>query len=102
MKRMAALFIVGIFILSAASVLAETPKERASSGMNDLLYGPVETPQNINETKSKGAAVSPTFTDGTKTGVDRGLARIGSGIWKIATFWYADTTYKTAQKNPTK
>ena len=103
MKRIAVFLIVGIFILSAASVLAaETTTERLNKGLNDMLYGPVEGPDNISETKTKGAKVSDDCIDKTKTGVERAIARTFAGVWKVATFWYADTTYKTSQKNPTK
>ena len=102
MKRIVTFLVIGIFILSAASVLAETPRGRLTSGLKDLLCGPVEMPDNINQSNSKGTNVSPAFTNKTKTGVERGIARVFSGVWKVATFWYADTKYETAQKNPTK
>ncbi len=90
MKKAAALLVLGVFVFSTAMIFAETTKDRLSSGMNNLLYGQVEVPKNLNETKSKGAKAFDSCTDKTKDGVARGIARTVGGVWKILTFWNAD------------
>ncbi len=95
-KKIIVIAIVSLFILSAVGAYAEnyTPptektKDRISSGMNNLLYGPTEIPNNLDQTKSKGTKVEGNWNEKTKTGVERGIARVCTGIWKIATFWYS-------------
>jgi len=115
-KKIFTIAIVSIFIFSVMGVFmvisakAEQPlnqptntdktdsvKDRASRGMNNLLYGPVETPSNIDETKTKGTPVDRCSTK-TRTGVERGIARVTSGIWQMLTFWYADPGCVTSTK----
>ena len=67
----------------------ESTKDRASRGMNNLLYGPVEIPANIDQSKTKGAGVDSCIPK-TRSGVERGIARVTGGIWQLATFWYSD------------
>ena len=91
-KKIVIAAILGLFIASTVNCFAlDTPKDKASSGMNDIVYGQVEVPDNINATNSKGAKAYESCTDKTKTGVERGIARFVGGLWKVATFWYADT-----------
>ena len=65
-KKVIVLAIVSIFIFPAIGVYAakeetsqgtaqpmEKTKDRLNDGMNNLLYGPVEVPDNLNETKTK-------------------------------------------------
>ncbi len=75
----------------------EKTKDRASRAMNNILYGPVEVPKNLDETKTKGTAIDRCTTK-TKTGVERGIARIVGGVWQLATFWYSDPGCVTSTK----
>ena len=115
-KRILILAIVSLFILSTIGAYAadtnqptiqpiEKTKDRASRAMNNLLYGPVEVPKNIDETKTKGTKIDRT-TEKTRTGVERGIARIVGGAWQLATFWYSDpgcvTSSKTSSSASTK
>ncbi len=68
----------------------DTVKDRASRGMNNLFYGPVEIPENLSQTNTKGAPVKD-CTQKTRSGVERGIARVFTGIWQLATFWNADS-----------
>ncbi|GEM_PF-5575078 len=100
-KKSLSLAIVMLFILSAVSAFAaeavnqptikpeDTTKDRASRGMNNILYGPLEVPKNIDETKTKGNQIDRCSTK-TRDGVERGIARIFGGVWQLATFWYSD------------
>lgn len=106
-KKIIAIAIVSIFIFSAIGSYAATDtaqptaqpmektKDRLSRGMNNLLYGPTEVPQNIDETKTKGTKIDR-CTEHTKSGVERGIARIVGGVWQLATFWYSDPGYETS------
>jgi len=100
MKKLVLLAIVSIFILSTIGAYAadtsqptikptETTKDRASRAMNNMFYGPAETPDNMVETNTKGTQMDRCTTK-TKTGVERGIARLVGGMWQLATFWYAD------------
>ncbi len=92
MKKIFTCAILALFIFSMINVsyALEKTKDRASSAMDNLLYGPTEIPNNLNETKSKGTKVSDAHTEKTKDGVERGIARLGTGVWKLLTFWYSD------------
>ena len=104
-KRVFALAIVAIFILTVATAYgAKVPvpttaarpldktKDRLSKGMDNLLYGPTEVPDNLSETKSKGTKLEG-YTEKTRTGVERGIGRFFTGVWQLATFWYSDPGY---------
>ena len=88
---------VGVYAADKAAVDLEQPivgpyeptKDRASRAMNNMLYGPTEMPDNITETNTKGTPVTR-CEDKTKSGVERGIARIVGGAWQLATFWYSD------------
>lgn len=109
-KKLICLLIVSVFIFSAAGVYgaqkaSKTPavnpidqptvsttdktKDRASRAMNNIFYGPMETASNINETNTKGTAIDD-CTQKTRSGVERGIARVFAGVWQLATFWYSD------------
>lgn len=103
MRKIAVAAMVSMFLLSTvgayAAVVSDTvqptvphtekTKDRASRAMNNIFYGPVETPANIDETKTKGAKIDG-CGEKTKDGVARGIARIVGGVWQLATFWYSD------------
>lgn len=101
-KKVVCLSIVSIFTFSALGAYAdrntlqptaaqpmEKTKDRASRAMNNILLGPMEVPQNIDETKTKGTQMDK-CSKKTRSGVERGIARITTGIWQLATFWYSD------------
>ena len=67
----------------------ESTKDRLSRGMNNILYGPMEMADNLNETKTKGQQMSKCSTK-TRSGFERGIARVVGGVWQLATFWYSD------------
>lgn len=101
LKNVFILALVSLIAFSAAAVYAdqntnqptaaplEKTKDRASRAMNNIFYGPVEVPANLDETKTKGTKMDR-CSEKTRTGVERGLARMGAGIWQLATFWYSD------------
>jgi hypothetical protein len=76
----------------------ENTKDRASRSMNNLFYGPTEMPDNINDTKTKGEAMDRCIPK-TKSGFERGIARMVSGAWQLATFWYSDPGCVTSTVN---
>lgn len=101
-KKFIILAIVSIFILSTVGAYAaessssqptvppmEKTKDRLNRGMNNLLYGPTEVADNLNETKTKGTQIDRCSTK-TRSGVERGIARFVAGVWQVATFWYSD------------
>ena len=104
-KKVFSLAIVTIFLLSTLGAYAaetaskstdqptipttESTKDRASRAMNNILYGPLETPKNIDQTNTKGTQIDRCIPK-TKSGVERGIARVVGGIWQLATFWYSD------------
>ena len=114
-KKIITLAIVTIFIFSTIGAYAaetstsqptaapmEKTKDRASRAMNNLLYGPTEVPNNLNETNTKGTKIDR-CSEKTRTGVERGIARFVAGVWQLATFWYSDPgAATTASKTPTK
>jgi hypothetical protein len=102
LKKLAASAIVAIFILSIAGICSagseidqptaqpmEKTKDRLSRGMNNIFYGQIEVPKNIDETKTKGTKVER-CSEKTRSGVERGIARTIAGLWQVATFWYSD------------
>lgn len=89
MKKAAIATIAVLFFMATIVPLAQAgPKDNLSKGMDNIFYGQVEGPDNLNETGSKGTKAFPECTDGTKDGVERTIARTVGGIWQILTFWY--------------
>lgn len=84
--------IVVLTLISGVSVFASTnkPLQNLGKGLDDVFYGDVEVPDNMNETGSKGTPAYPKCTDKTKDDVGRGIARFVGGMWRIATFWYPE------------
>ena len=113
-KRFVLLLVVSLFILSTVGAYAadsstaqptaqpmENTKDRASRAMNNIFLGPSEIPDNMTQTNTKGAQMDRCTTK-TKTGVERGIARLVTGVWQLATFWYSDPgpSYGTASSAP--
>ena len=98
-KKSISLLIAALFIFTTIGMCKnldqptakpyESTKDRVSRGMNNLFLGPVEVPKNLDESKTKGTPVEGCSTM-TRSGVERGIARIVGGVWQIATFWYSD------------
>lgn len=90
MKKIISILLIVSFIpaFSAFAVSKNEPLKKLSSGLDNIVYGKIEIPDNINETNSKGQKAFKDCTDDTKDGVGRGIARIVGGLWEIATFWY--------------
>jgi len=110
-KRIYILAIISLFVISAGAAYAENDlnqpvasqpmektKDRASRAMNNILYGPMEIPKNIDETKTKGTPI-PGCSTKTRSGVERGIARFVGGVWQLATFWYSDPGCVTSTKS---
>jgi len=102
MKKIAVVIIAALFIFSTMGAYAaetalnqpltkpyEKTKDRMSRAMNNIFYGPAEMPDNMTSTNTKGEAMDRCIPK-TKTGVERGVARLVGGVWQIATFWYSD------------
>lgn len=109
LKKIVVLAIVSLFIFSTLGLYAdqsssqptaqpmEKTKDRVSRGMNNILYGPTEVPKNIDETNTKGTKLDR-CSEKTRTGVERGIARVVAGVWQLATFWYSDPGAVTSTK----
>jgi len=111
MKKFSVVIIAALFILSTMGAYAaesalnqplakpyDKTKDRMSRAMNNIFYGPAEVPANMTETKTKGEAMDRCIPK-TKTGVERGIARLVGGVWQIATFWYSDPGCVTSTVN---
>lgn len=111
MKKSLVFMVAALFILSAVGAYAaetalnqplgkpyEKTKDRMSRAMNNIFYGPAEVPDNMTETSTKGEAMDRCIPK-TKTGVERGVARLVGGVWQIATFWYSDPGCVTSTVN---
>lgn len=90
MKKIIVFLIIITFIhmYSALAVSKNEPLRNLSNGLDNITYGVIEIPDNIDAAGAKGSRIGNDFTDKTKDDVGRGIARIIRGIWKIATFWY--------------
>ena len=93
------LVIVGLLFNVTAFASTNKPLQNLGSGLDDMLYGVVEIPDNASETNTKGSPAYEDCTAKTNDDVGRGIARFVGGIWKVATFWYPEdsaTTTSTA------
>ena len=90
MKKVIAVVLILTFVssLSAFAVSKNEPLKKLSVGLDNVVYGSIEVPDNINETNSKGKKAFSDCTDTTKDGVGRGIARVVGGLWQMATCWY--------------
>ncbi|MFH1863848.1 MAG: hypothetical protein ABIJ85_02995 [bacterium] len=91
MQRKICVLVLAIALLTISSNVyaLEKTKDRLNKGMNNIFIGQIETPDNINESKTKGTNVAD-CTDKTKSGVERAIARFVGGVWQLGTFWYSD------------
>lgn len=88
MKKILVFVLISMFIFAYAGVADPFRLNKLNEGLNNVVYGAVETPDNINKTNSKGAKAFPECTDKTKDDVGRAIVRIVGGAFQIATFWY--------------
>ncbi len=100
MKRIIAILIIVAVIpsMNAFAISKNEPLKQLGKGMDNVLYGTLESPDNITG-KTEGQKAFSKTTDATKDDVGRGIARVIGGIWQIATFWYpTDTDAKPMKK----
>ena len=91
MKKIISLVLISLFLLSYTGIASENkPLEKIGKGLDEVVYGSVETPDNINATNSKGTKAFSDCTDKTKDGVGRAIVRVVGGVFKLATFWYPE------------
>ena len=93
MKKFVVAFIVmtlllglGIAGISVASV--NKPLANIGKGLDNIVYGDVEVPDNMTQTNSKGSPAFEKCTSKTNDDVGRGIARVVGGVWQVLTFWY--------------
>ncbi|RKY40872.1 MAG: hypothetical protein DRP85_07710 [Candidatus Makaraimicrobium thalassicum] len=91
MKRLLVfLFIFALVFNVSAFGSTNKPLKNLGKGLDDIVYGGIETPDSINDTNTKGTPAYPDCTSKTNDDVGRGIARFVGGIWRIATFWYPE------------
>lgn len=90
MKRFIAVMLILAFIpsINAFAISKNEPLKNLSRGLDNIVYGIIEIPDNINDTNSKGQKAFPECTDATKDDLGRGIARVVGGVWELLTFWY--------------
>lgn len=98
MKKVVALLLAGLFILSSSGIASEnTPLKNLGKGLDTVTTGVIEIPDNINETNTKGTPAYPSCTDKTKSGLGRAIAKVVGGAWQLATFWYPSDNPKATK-----
>jgi len=95
MKKFLVLFVIFVMLFNVSAFASvNKPLQKLGKGLDDVVYGEVEIPNNINETNTKGKPAYPDCTAKTNDGVGRGIARFVGGVWEIATFWYPEDSGK--------
>ncbi|MDP8257924.1 MAG: hypothetical protein P9L90_00665 [Candidatus Aadella gelida] len=91
MKKVLILLVI-LTVMSNTCVFASTnkPLEKLGTGLDNVVYGDLEVPDNMNETNTKGTPAFSDCTSATNDDVGRGIARFVGGVWQIATFWYPE------------
>lgn len=91
-KRVGIMVLLALFILLTTVTFAQDkPINKLSEAIDNIFYGAVECPDNLNETGSKGVKAFDDCTEKTKSGVERSIARVVGGIWQALTFWYPES-----------
>ncbi len=104
MIKVMSIAIISFFILSAVCMAADNPfhLDKLEEGLDNVVYGTIETPDNIDETNTKGKPAFKDCTAKTNSGLGRAVAKIVGGAWQIATFWYpkeeSATTARTTKR----
>ena len=95
MKRFFIFFIIVsvLFSIVNTGAFASTnkPLKNMGQGLDDMFYGVVEIPDNMNETGTKGTPAYDSCTTKTNDDVGRGIARFVGGLWRAITFWYPES-----------
>jgi hypothetical protein len=95
MNKVFIFFVIFAVFFSAISTGAfastNKPLDNLGKGLDDMLYGVVEIPDNISETGTKGTPAYPSCTKKTNDDVGRGIARFVGGLWRAVTFWYPES-----------
>jgi hypothetical protein len=91
MKKLLIIFVIFAMLFNVTAFASTNkPLKNLGQGLDDMFYGEVEVPDNMNETNSKGSPAYPDCTTKTNDDVGRGIARFVGGLWRIATFWYPE------------
>ncbi|MDD5439324.1 MAG: hypothetical protein PHS37_03965 [Candidatus Omnitrophica bacterium] len=90
MRKVLVLALICMFILSYAGFAAQNkPLTNLKTGLDNVVTGQVELPDNVNQYNSKGApAFEKTTASHTKDDVGRAIVKTVGGLWQVATFWY--------------
>ena len=96
MKKFFSIFVIvtllfGVGVSGSSFASENAPLKNLSKGLDDVFYGDVEIPDNMNETGTKATPAYPQCTDRTKDGVGRGIAKVVGGALRILTFWYPES-----------
>jgi len=89
-KFFSVLVILSLVFSVSAFASTNKPLQKLGSGLNDIVYGEVEIPDNIDETGTKGTPAYSECTAKTDDGFGRGITKVVGGLWKVATFWYPE------------
>ena len=90
MKKIIVVLVIITFLpaMNALAISKNEPLKNLGTGLDNMAYGVIETPDSANQTQSKGEPACSECTSDTKDDVGRGIARVVGGIWQVATFWY--------------
>ena len=94
MKKLLILLVVFAMFLNVSSAFAyqSAALKKLGSGLDDVVIGDLEIPDNADESNTKGTPAYPDCTAKTDDDAGRGLAKFVGGLWKAATFWYPEGT----------
>ncbi|MBD3426252.1 MAG: hypothetical protein GF409_03355 [Candidatus Omnitrophica bacterium] len=91
MKKVLILFVIFVIAFNVNAFASRNePLKNIGDGLDEIVYGQIETPDSIDETGTKGSPAYSDCTAKTNDDVGRGIARFVGGIWRIATFWYPE------------
>ncbi len=91
MKKALLLFVIVAMVFSVnAFASTNKPLQNLGAGLDDIVYGDLEIPNNIDETNTKGTPAYENCTAKTNDGFGRGVTKFVGGLWKVATFWYPE------------
>jgi hypothetical protein len=91
MRKVMAFLVLSVFVVSAcAFASSNAPLKNIGKGLDDMVYGDIEIPKSIDQTKTKGAPAYEKCTKKTNDDFGRGVTRFVGGFWRVATFWYPE------------
>jgi len=89
MKKILALILVCVFVMASTGFAAQNkPLTNLKTGIDNVVVGTVETPDNISSSNTKGQPAFDKCTKATHDDVGRGITKVVGGLWQVATFWY--------------